>query len=64
MCIRDRWCCDRYCDESDYEREKELEWFKINRGYVELIEKMDVKRIMINNVNIPCVVVDLSLIHI
>ena len=23
-------CCG---DENDYEREKELEWFKLNRGY-------------------------------
>ena len=63
-------------DESDYEREKELEWFKINRGYGELIEKMNIKRIMINNVDndyiddkyVPVerisVLVVLSLIHI
>ena len=47
-------CSEKYCDESNYEREKELECFKINRGYGELIEKMNIKRIMIN----------LSLIHI
>ena len=48
-------CCG---DESDYEREKELEWFKLNRGYGELIEKMNIKRIMINNVDLPCAVVN------
>ena len=51
-------------DESDYEREKELECFKINRGYGELIEKMNIQRMMINNVDLLCTVVNLSLIHI
>ena len=54
--MRSLLCCLLYT--SDYEREKELEWFKINRGYGELIEKMNIKRIMISNVDIPCVVVD------
>ena len=48
-------CCG---DESDYEREKELVCFKLNRGYGELIEKMNIKRIMVNNVDLPCTVVN------
>ncbi len=54
-----KWCSD----ESDYEREKELQWFKLNRGYGELMEKMNIKRIMINNVDIPCAVLDNDYIY-
>ena len=52
MCIRDR-CCEECCDE----REKEFEWFKLNRSYKELIEILNIN-IMINNVDLPCVIVN------
>ena len=57
-------CSEKYCDESNYEREKELEYFNLNRSYKELIEKMNIQRMMINNVDLLCTVVNLSLIHI
>ena len=50
-------CYEKYCDESDYEREKELECFKLNRSYKELIESLNIN-IMVNNVDLPCTVVN------
>ena len=39
--------------ERERERERELEWFKLNRGYGELTERMNIKRIRINNIDLP-----------
>ena len=40
-----QWCCDRCCDKSDYERERMIEVFKLNRSYKELIERLELEKI-------------------
>ena len=59
MCIRDR-CevvqggCDRCYDERYYERVRVIEWFKLKRGYTELVEMLDIERIDDDIEYLPC----------
>ena len=40
---RVQWGCERYYDER--ERKREMEIFKVNRGYKELVERLDIERV-------------------
>ena len=48
-----QWCGDRYCDESDYERDRRIEVFKLKRSYKELIERLELEKID-NMKYLPC----------
>ena len=47
-------CCEKYCNESDYERERMVEIFKVKRDYEELIQSLNSERTG-RIKNIPCV---------
>ena len=43
---------------SDFKREKEVVIFKLNRSYEGLVKKLNYERIITNNKDLPCVVVN------
>ena len=52
--------------ESNYERDRVIELFRLSRDYEGLVGGINIERndYIMNNVDLPCAVVNLSLIHI